>query len=95
MKKGDIVFFHPLLVHGSGVNKSDGYRKSMCCHFASAECKYIPIEGTVQELVAKEVMTYLYKKSKSDGSLANIKDYHEIWRFKSALVAGQEIEGGL
>ena len=27
MKKGDIVFFHPLLIHGSGENKSQGYRK--------------------------------------------------------------------
>lgn len=27
MKKGDIVFFHPLLIHGSGKNKSQGYRK--------------------------------------------------------------------
>ena len=27
MKKGDIVFFHPLLIHGSGENKSNGYRK--------------------------------------------------------------------
>ena len=27
MKKGDIVFFHPLLVHGSGENKTTGFRK--------------------------------------------------------------------
>lgn len=27
MKKGDIVFFHPLLIHGSGENKTQGYRK--------------------------------------------------------------------
>ena len=27
MKKGDIVFFHPLLIHGSGENKSKGFRK--------------------------------------------------------------------
>lgn len=27
MKKGDIVFFHPLLIHGSGENKTKGYRK--------------------------------------------------------------------
>lgn len=27
MKKGDVVFFHPLLVHGSGENKTQGYRK--------------------------------------------------------------------
>lgn len=43
MKKGDIVFFHPLLIHGSGENKSQGYRKSLCCHFAASECEYIPI----------------------------------------------------
>jgi phytanoyl-CoA hydroxylase len=43
MKKGDIVLFHPLLIHGSGENKSNRYRKSMCCHFAASECEYIPI----------------------------------------------------
>jgi len=48
MKKGDIVFFHPLLIHGSGENKSQGYRKSMCCHFAASDCKYINVEGKVQ-----------------------------------------------
>lgn len=90
MKKGDIVFFHPLLIHGSSINTTTRFRKSMCCHFAAAECKYIPIEGTVQELVAKEVMTYMYKKMKKEKSLngATFNDYHSIWRFKSALVAG-------
>ena len=89
MKKGDIVFFHPLLIHGSGPNKTNGYRKSMCCHFAASECKYIPIENTVQELVAKEVMSYAKKK------FPHVQDYHSIWRFKSALVHGQEFEDGL
>lgn len=27
MEKGDTVFFHPLLIHGSGVNKTKGFRK--------------------------------------------------------------------
>lgn len=84
MKKGDIVLFHPLLVHGSGENKSTGFRKSMCCHFAAAECKYIPIEGTVQELVAKEIMSYAHR-------IADIPDYHTLWRLKAALVCGKEI----
>lgn len=92
MKKGDIVFFHPLLIHGSGINKSNGYRKSMCCHFAAAECQYIPIEGTVQEKVAKDIMGYVYKKM---GNFIEVPNYHAIWRFKSALVAGEAIEGGL
>lgn len=83
MKKGDIVFFHPLLIHGSGENKTKGFRKSMCCHFAASECEYIPIEGTVQELVAKEIMTYAAKKF-------GVQDYHSIWRTKAALVCGKE-----
>jgi len=89
MKKGDIVFFHPLLIHGSGINRSKGYRKSMCCHFAAAECKYIPIEGTVQELVANEIMGYLKKKLEKEKAANIFSNFHEIWRFKSALVAGE------
>lgn len=27
MEEGDTVFFHPVLVHGSGSNKTDGFRK--------------------------------------------------------------------
>lgn len=27
MEAGDTVFFHPLLIHGSGTNKTKGYRK--------------------------------------------------------------------
>ena len=27
MEAGDTVFFHPLLLHGSGANKTDGFRK--------------------------------------------------------------------
>lgn len=31
MEKGDTVFFHPLLIHGSGWNRTQGYRK-VCIH---------------------------------------------------------------
>ena len=27
MEAGDTVFFHPMLVHGSGINRTDGFRK--------------------------------------------------------------------
>jgi len=62
MKKGDIVFFHPLLIHGSGENKSKGFRKSFCCHFADANCQYIDVKGTFHETVANEIMSYASKK---------------------------------
>ena len=41
MDAGDTVFFHPLLYHGSGTNKSQNYRKAISCHYGSAECQYI------------------------------------------------------
>ena len=27
MEAGDTVFFHPLLIHGSGMNRTQGFRK--------------------------------------------------------------------
>ena len=36
LKKGDCVLFHPLLVHGSGINRSDQCRKAMTCFYSSA-----------------------------------------------------------
>ncbi len=49
MEPGDTVFFHPLLVHGSGRNTSSGFRRAISCHYASAACSWIkghePIPG--------------------------------------------------
>ncbi|KAM9635114.1 phytanoyl-CoA dioxygenase, peroxisomal-like [Morphnus guianensis] len=56
MEKGDTVFFHPLLIHGSGINKTSGFRKSISCHFASSECYYIDVKNTIQKQLEKEVI---------------------------------------
>ena len=37
---GDTVLFHPLLLHGSGRNRSAGYRRAISSHFADARCRY-------------------------------------------------------
>jgi phytanoyl-CoA hydroxylase len=42
MDPGDTVFFHPLLLHGSGVNRSEDCRRAISCHYASASCAYLP-----------------------------------------------------
>jgi phytanoyl-CoA hydroxylase len=42
MQPGDTVFFHPLLLHGSGRNRSNGFRRAISAHYASAACRYIP-----------------------------------------------------
>uniref|UniRef100_A0A673T9B6 Phytanoyl-CoA dioxygenase, peroxisomal n=1 Tax=Suricata suricatta TaxID=37032 RepID=A0A673T9B6_SURSU len=62
MEKGDTVFFHPLLIHGSGLNKTKGYRKVISCHFASADCHYIDVKGTNQEKFEKDLTRIMHKK---------------------------------
>ena len=38
LQPGDTLLFHPLLIHGSGSNKSDGFRRAISMHCASVEC---------------------------------------------------------
>ncbi len=41
MEPGDTVLFHPLLLHGSGQNRTQGFRKAISAHYASAACRYV------------------------------------------------------
>ncbi|XP_058525452.1 phytanoyl-CoA dioxygenase, peroxisomal isoform X1 [Ochotona princeps] len=87
MEKGDTVFFHPLLVHGSGQNRTPGFRKSISCHFASSSCHYIDVKGTSQENIEKEVVE-IAKRFLGQNSSINLKD---VWMFRSRLVKGERI----
>jgi phytanoyl-CoA hydroxylase len=42
MDAGDTVFFHPALLHGSGRNRTEGFRRAISNHYASARCKFVP-----------------------------------------------------
>jgi phytanoyl-CoA hydroxylase len=42
MQPGDTVFFHPLLLHGSGRNRSRGFRRAISSHYAAADCRFLP-----------------------------------------------------
>lgn len=53
MEPGDTVFFHPLLVHGSGVNTSNKTRKAISAHYASANCHYIEVYNILFEIIQK------------------------------------------
>ncbi|KAG8142567.1 putative Phytanoyl-CoA dioxygenase peroxisomal protein, partial [Naja naja] len=55
MEKGDTLFFHPLIIHGSGRNRTEGFRKAISCHYASSDCQYIDVKGSTQEYLEKEV----------------------------------------
>ena len=40
MEPGDTVFFDPLLLHGSGRNRSPGFRRAISSHYAAADCAF-------------------------------------------------------
>ena len=39
MRAGDTLLFHPVLIHGSGQNRSDDCRRAISTHYASADCE--------------------------------------------------------
>ncbi|EFN85472.1 phytanoyl-CoA dioxygenase, peroxisomal [Harpegnathos saltator] len=81
MQPGDTVFFHPLLIHGSGVNVSTRTRRAISCHYAAVEC--FNEKDPVQSPIEDEIMEYAKKK------YPNISlTYTDVWDFKSSLVRG-------
>ncbi|KAK7823892.1 hypothetical protein U0070_020563 [Myodes glareolus] len=87
MEKGDTVFFHPLLIHGSGRNKTQGFRKAISCHYASSDCHYIDVKGTSQESIEDEVKEVAERHHGVDSSI-ELKD---IWMLRSRSVKGERI----
>ncbi|XP_061770659.1 phytanoyl-CoA dioxygenase, peroxisomal-like [Nerophis ophidion] len=85
MEKGDTVFFHPLLIHGSGMNQTQGFRKAISCHYASSDCYYIDVKGTTQENIQDEVKELAAKKYPM---AANIS-FQDTWAFRGRLVQGE------
>ncbi|CAG9766247.1 unnamed protein product [Ceutorhynchus assimilis] len=83
MEKGDTVFFHSLLLHGSGPNRTKGFRKAISCHYADSNCHFINVKGTSQENIEKEIVELTEKL----GGVA-IK-FEDVWKTKSRLVRGK------
>ncbi|XP_069084849.1 phytanoyl-CoA dioxygenase, peroxisomal-like [Pleurodeles waltl] len=87
MEKGDTVFFHPLLIHGSGMNRTSGFRKAISCHYASSNCEYIDVKGTTQENIEKEIAEIAVKRI-GPGIELSFKD---VWQLRARLVQGERI----
>ncbi|CAF0729334.1 unnamed protein product [Rotaria sordida] len=86
METGDTVFFHPLLVHGSGMNRSSGFRKAISCHYTDSASEYVECDNTVQDFISKEITAIFRKRT-------GIEDagFHDVWKLKSRLVKGERI----
>jgi len=92
MEAGDTVFFHPLLVHGSGANTTNGFRKAISCHFASSDCYIIDEQGSEHEELAAELREE-YRKKLGD-QVANIS-FGDGWSFKGRIVKGERTNLGM
>jgi phytanoyl-CoA hydroxylase len=87
MEAGDTVFFHPLLIHGSGMNRTNGFRKAISCHYASSHCHYIDVKGTTQENLEREITKIAKKKIGPEAEIA----MQNIWEIKGQCVKGNRI----
>ncbi len=88
MEKGDTVFFHPLIIHGSGANVSNNFRKAISCHYSTSDIEYIDVKGTSQENIAKEVEDIAARKGV-------VMDFVDLWEFRSRDVRGKKAESHL
>lgn len=87
MEPGDTVFFHPLLIHGSGANRTQGFRKAISCHYCTGQCEFVDLKGTVQEKIEDEVLELAERNT---GIPRNQIQYSDIWKFRSRLVKGKK-----
>ena len=89
MQEGDTVFFHPLLIHGSGMNRTTGFRKAISCHYASSHCRYVGLKPTQAELSAElgELAKTILAKRGQPGVDMDLED---VFKLRARLVCGQE-----
>jgi phytanoyl-CoA hydroxylase len=69
MDPGDTVFFHPLLLHGSGVNQMEGFRRSISAHYASDDCHAVRTNEVFGE------RSYVAVRGARQGQRVDIKNY--------------------
>jgi phytanoyl-CoA hydroxylase len=92
MEPGDTVFFHPLLIHGSGRNNSKGYRKAISCHYCASDVYFEKAEGTIQEELAKELEDMAKQRMAKYKASGVVLSFHDIWRLKSRHISGKDSE---
>ena len=94
MGPGDTVFFHPLLIHGSGMNRTEGFRKvQQALSVFMEECGFISREdnslvctiGSVKSLpsVAKNKQSCFSHNKMSTGELPLVVHFPSSSRMHS------------
>ena len=84
MAPGDTVFFHPLLIHGSGTNLSPQNRRSISVHYCNSKKVDFVRNGVIPEQarIAKEVEGMAKRVYGVNAT------FDQIWKVKSRQVQG-------
>ena len=85
MEPGDTVFFHPLLIHGSGANLTKRNRRSISVHYCNSTKVEFIRNGVIPEqaTIAREVEEMAKK-------LAGFTvTFDQVWKSKSRQVQGK------
>lgn len=80
---------------------SKNFRKAISCHFASGQCYFIDVKGTVQEEIANEILEIARKKNVATPNFQvcnflvfftlyyiYLGIFQTVWKLKSRLVQG-------
>jgi len=95
MEQGDCVFFHPLLIHGSGRNSSGRFRKAISCHFASGDLTHFALEEAQKSLLEESLTNALKNANMTCKDMSEefkFKLYCYFWKLKSRQISGEETE---
>jgi phytanoyl-CoA hydroxylase len=82
METGDTIYFHPLLIHGSGPNLTPRFRKAISCHYTASDVHLIEMSRSNQHELIAEIEDMFLKKR---GFVAK---YSDLFRFKSKHISG-------
>lgn len=84
MDPGDTVFFHPLLIHGSGANLTNKNRRSISVHYVNSKEVGFKRNIPEQRNIADEVERLIKKVKGKDIKFAT------YWKMKSRQIRGDE-----
>lgn len=83
MAPGDTVFFHPMLFHGSLPNLTKKPRYAISCHFASSECKFVNVTGSLQDSLEKEsremARIIFRKRTQDEETVKALEESFKLW----------------
>ncbi|KAI9005750.1 phytanoyl-CoA dioxygenase, peroxisomal isoform b [Hyaloraphidium curvatum] len=92
LQPGDTVFFHPFMIHGSGKNRTQKFRKSLTGHYMSTDSTWVQdISNTSMEWPIVDFVNMRHKIG-NDPHQANLI-MREMWQTVGVYAKGQKREG--